>query len=423
MSNSLAVATVTAALATLIQNAAQQAVSGAEVVLGRPQTAPPANALRWVQLCLYQVTPNPALRNADLPTRDPSGRISQRPQIALDLHYLLAFYGDETAFEAQRMLGAVARDLHAHPVLTRQAVHNAALSHAPLNDSNLDQAPELVRLTPLPLNLDELSKLWSVFFQTPYALSIAYRASVVLIESDDAVNPAPPVLQRGRDDRGVETLLGLFPRLETIRIGFADNRDVPLPSLPNAWPGLVLTFGGQDLQGDSVTLRFQHPRLGSRDVAIPEADRDATSLRFTLPDDAAAQTDWAAGLYEVAAIVSRDGTERTTNRLSLPLAIRVDSILPANPVARAAGDATLTMAATPQVLTEQAPLLLLGDREVAAQARINPSDPLVFVIENAAPVSLQPVYIRVDGVDSLPFAFLDHPPRYAFADSQRVTIV
>ena len=42
------------------------------------------------------------------------------------------------------------------------------------------------------MNLEELSKLWSVFFQTPYALSIAYQASVVLIEPDlEPIDAAP----------------------------------------------------------------------------------------------------------------------------------------------------------------------------------------------------------------------------------------
>src|SRR6187402_1931229 len=105
MSNSLAIATVSAALAAVITKSVQDLVSGSDVFIGRPQITPPPNAQRWVQVCLYQVLPNAALRNTDLPSRTASGELRQKPQVALDLHYLLAFYGDETEFEPQRMLG------------------------------------------------------------------------------------------------------------------------------------------------------------------------------------------------------------------------------------------------------------------------------------------------------------------------------
>ena len=55
-----------------------------------------------------------------------------------------------------------------------------------LAGSNLHEAVEQVRFSPLSLSLEDQSKLWSVFFQTPHAVSVAYQASVVLIESDEA---------------------------------------------------------------------------------------------------------------------------------------------------------------------------------------------------------------------------------------------
>ena len=53
--------------------------------------------------------PNAALRNSDLPTRNHRSVVVQRPTCALDLHYLLSFYGDDSKLEPQRMLGAVVR--------------------------------------------------------------------------------------------------------------------------------------------------------------------------------------------------------------------------------------------------------------------------------------------------------------------------
>ena len=61
----------------------------------------------------------------------------KRPTAALNLHYLVAFYGDENTLETQRMLAAVARELHTQPGLTRATILNAAASQAELNDSDL----------------------------------------------------------------------------------------------------------------------------------------------------------------------------------------------------------------------------------------------------------------------------------------------
>jgi hypothetical protein len=429
MSNSLAVATVTAALAAQITQSIQQVVSGAQVVIGRPQTTPPQEATHWVQLFLYQVVPNAALRNADLVTRNSAGKLVQRPQVALDLHYLLAFYGEEKDFEPQRMLGAVTRDLHANPVLLPAILENAINSWPSLQGSNLHQQLERVKVTPLPLSLEELSKLWSVFFQTPYALSLAYNASLVLIETDDLVEPALPVLQRGENDQGVDTLLGAIPQLEKIHIGFVEDADLPpLPSLPNAWLGLRLGIQGQHLAGDSLSLRFSHSRsedlgLVDLELAIDASNRSATSINFTLPNDAQAQSDWAAGSYSVVAVITQGTRVRASNPLILNLGARITKIIPANPVAIAGdGSASLGLTVSPQILPDQEVTLLLGGRELIAEPLPSAGSQVDVVIADADPLALQPVYLRVDGVDSLPIARAINPPLFVFDPLQQVEI-
>jgi hypothetical protein len=205
VSNHLAIATVTTVLGQIIEGAAKDAVTGAGITTQRPGT-PASNASPdsgpHVNLYLYQVTPNGAWRNADLPTRSANGGLVQRPQAALDLFYLLTFFGNESDLEPQRILGSVATALHARPVLTRekirsviQTVVNADPTHY-LAGSDLAEQVELVKFSPLPLNLEELSKLWSVFLQTPYALSVAYQGSVVLLEAGDVPEQAAPVRER-----------------------------------------------------------------------------------------------------------------------------------------------------------------------------------------------------------------------------------
>jgi hypothetical protein len=196
MSNALAIAAVTETLVQVLQGALTGINLGSspEVTNFRPdqQTKLPAVG---VNVFLYQIAPNPYLRNADLPTRRSDGSLLQRPQAAVDLYYLLTFYGEDSKLEQQRLLGAVVRELHAHPTLTRSMIASVEQNTAFLHGADLDRQPNLVRFTPINFSLEELSKLWSFLLKTDYVLSTAYVASVVLIETDDLVPPPPlPVL-------------------------------------------------------------------------------------------------------------------------------------------------------------------------------------------------------------------------------------
>lgn len=199
MSNDLAIATVTATLTEWVRPALEDDVDGAGVAAVRPDQVDGLEG-PGVNFFLYQVTPNPAYRNADLPSRRSNGNVVQRPQAALDLHYILTFYGSDTSLEPQRVMGSVVRTLHAQPVLSRQAIENITGSSTfnYLADSDLADQVEKVKITPTPLNLEELSKLWSVFFQTAYRLSMAYVVNLVLIEAD-AETPQPTLPVRTRN--------------------------------------------------------------------------------------------------------------------------------------------------------------------------------------------------------------------------------
>jgi hypothetical protein len=195
MSNALAIAAATETLVQLLQdNLGTSGVTGARVTgLAPDGAAPMPNP--GVNVFLYQVTPNTAYRNADLPTRAPDGTLIKRPQIALDLHYLFTFYGDDSTLEQQRMLASVALTLQANPALPRSLISSVQAATPFLHAANLDTQAELVRFTPITFSLEELSKLWSFLLKIDYVLSTAYVASVVLIETDDPVpGPALPVL-------------------------------------------------------------------------------------------------------------------------------------------------------------------------------------------------------------------------------------
>jgi hypothetical protein len=254
VSNYLAIATVTAALRQLLLPAVQTAVAGADVTLARPHAAASGNTAEAanVNLYLYQVSPNAALRNLDLPTRAADGRLTQRPQTGFDLHYLLTFYGSQRNLEPERLLGNVVKTLHARPLLERslieQLVADPASAYPGLDKADLHRAVDLVKFRPLLLSLEELSKLWSVFLQTPYTLSAAYVGSAVLIESETAPAAALPVRSR---QIHVDTLRQPF--IERVSAG-----DDPL-ALVHA--DSVLRVAGRQLAGEITRLRLGGTQL------------------------------------------------------------------------------------------------------------------------------------------------------------------
>ena len=424
MSNHLAIATVTAALGQVVHTSAQSAVGGVTLRFGRPVTQAAGNTERRVHVYLYQVTPHAALRNADMPSRSSDGRMVQRPQAALELHYLISFYGDDQLLEADRMLAAVARDMHARPQLSAQNVADAIAGHATeLGGSDLAAAVERVRFTPVTLTLDDQSRLWSVMVQTPYALSMVYAASVVLLDAIELATPVLPVLRRGKDDHGVDTTIGPFPRLDDAWVGFpaSVDRQPRLPSLRAAPLGSRVLINGSNLGGDAVTLRFQHPLLPAHDVAVAANDRDAGQLRLTLPDDAAAQIVWVAGLYSVVAVVRRGPSRSESQVWPLLIAPRISAIAP-NPAPSLGGAVTLNITCRPQVRPHQTVTLLIGSREVPAEAHAAPTDTLHFVLDPAPIGAGQLVWLRVGGAESLPVRIDPISGTLVFDDTQRVSI-
>jgi len=271
MSNFRAVATVTAALQRVLQSAIQADVAGATVTTVRPGEASSANLpTTGANLFLYQVSQNPYRSTDDLPTRRSSGDVVQRPTAALDLHYLMSFYGDDLKLEPQRLLGSAIAFLHSQPQLTRAQIQAAAgdASKPFLAGSDLADQPDLVRFTPMSLTLDELSRLWSVFLQTHYVLSTTFRASAVLLER--ALTPRPSLPTR---ELRLAAVSLRRPRIARIRAAAGENAPITA--------GADIVVEGSDLAGDTTLVE-----IDDAPVAVTAAEGALVTL--TLPAGLAA---------------------------------------------------------------------------------------------------------------------------------------
>lgn len=194
MSNHLAIATVTATLKTLVSKYAIEAVPGAHVTTSNPRVLGTGTLVRGVNIYLYLATPNATLRNEHVPTRRPDGTLLAVPRVAMDLHYLFTFYGDEDRFEPQLLFGSVAAAFNRIPVLKPSLIREAIDNHPSLlQGSNLDQQDPHLTVNPTRLDAETLSKMWSVLYQVPYLFSVAYECGPVLVDSDVVARPNPPV--------------------------------------------------------------------------------------------------------------------------------------------------------------------------------------------------------------------------------------
>ncbi len=250
MSNYLAIATVTTALQQLLQEEVGRDVPGVQVTTARPDTTGNNVSGASINVYLYQATPNAAWRNADLRTRRPKGDLVKHTQAALDLHYLFTFYGNEQSLEPQRLMGSTIRTLVDHPLLTPDMI-DESISHSSvpiLSQSTLGEQVQQVKFIPSSITTEDLSRIWSVFFQVPYALSFAYQATAILIQGGRSGQATLPVRSRAS-----HVSLGR-PMLEKVEHRPAGNQQSMQNTITR---GSHLILHGRQLQSIEATVQVQ----------------------------------------------------------------------------------------------------------------------------------------------------------------------
>jgi len=198
MSHPSAIAAVTETLRSLI---ASEGLVPDVTALPPDQAASGTN--RRVNLFLYHIGINAALRNQEFPWQGRGGGDTQAHPppflLPLQLHYLLTSFADNEV-ESHEALGHAMRVLHDHAQLTAEEIENAVTNaQVPLPESNIHLQPEKVKVSLIAMNTDEMTKIWTAF-QSAYRLSIAYEVSVVLIDSTrPSFTPRPVFTSVGFD--------------------------------------------------------------------------------------------------------------------------------------------------------------------------------------------------------------------------------
>jgi hypothetical protein len=392
MSNALAIAAVTAVLKKLLEDwlseqLASSAVGDYTVTALPPDRVEPnhGNKKAGLNIYLYHTASNPAWRNVDLPSYDGSGKRRTNPPLALDLYYLITAYEQEP-LDNEMLLGYAAQLLHEKPALSRQDINHWLMSSSgwpsaskenALKTSGLAEQADLIRLTPHPLSTEEISKLWTAF-QAKYRPSLAYKASLVLIESELPTRAVLPVRERR-----VHVLPMQRPLIHAVAPQFVQSGD-------------VLTLQGQSLRGDPTLVRF-----GATVVEPPTEDVRDRQIAVTVP------ADLLAGVQAAQVVHPLDfGTDTEphrgfeSNAVPFMLIPQITTTLPAS----VAAGGTLTLDFSPSIGRDQAVALLIGDHTIEIPLR-DPTGPetsasLDFPIPADFPTGDHLLRVRVDGAES-----------------------
>jgi hypothetical protein len=268
MSNFQAIATVTATIVYLMNQEVLADVPAATITAKPPDVVVNGPPYAGLNIFLYQVNLNQGYRNLDQPARDSAGNLVKRPRLALNLEYLLTATGDgNDDIQAHQILASAMRILQENPVLTSGTIQLAVASQPEIQGggsipgSDLAYQIEQVKITPLVLKLDELTKLWSSFFQTNYRVSTAYEVTVILLDSGETPKPSLPVLTSQ-----LAALPFSVPVIQSVE-----------PQVLESAPIQTLTINGLNLTAAEVITSVL-----INGIAVAPAPKDATSTLISL---------------------------------------------------------------------------------------------------------------------------------------------
>jgi hypothetical protein len=339
-----------------------------------------------LNLFMYYVSLNPALRNLDLPSMNGQGNQISNPPLAVNLHYLATAYGAKQ-FGPEILLAWTMKVFHDTPVVPATTIQSAlsglsgqSSAEAQLiSHSTLAEQIEHLRITPETLTTEEIYRLWTAF-QTAYRPSTAFQVSVVVIQSTGQFASNQLVQSVSLTAQPSQP-----PAIATIS-----------PSVATA--GQQITITGSNFLGDdpSDTLVAFDSAPG---VAPDTVSGDV--VRVTLPASLQAGT---RAVRVQRQVVFPSSPTPHAGLSSSPAALQlVPTIAGTSPIA-ATQNTSLTLTITPAVGQAQQVTIYVGDIAIPIDQRpvTGPasSTTVAFTVPGSVPAGLYPLRIAVDGAQS-----------------------
>ena len=411
-------------------------VSGAAVTAAPPdQTVAGFDGAR-VNLYLYRVIENAALKN-DGPLRGHPGSPG-RPPLSLNLQYMLTSHSGseiqpESDITAQEILGDAMRVLHMYGArieeLTLVNLAPPALRE-PILDPSLQRDFERIKITLLPAGLEEVTKIWSALSEVNFRRTALYELTAVQIYDTEPTRVAPPV-----EERRIFVSLARRPTIERVFLTPAPGE---LEAEMRVAVGEEITIVARNVAADRLFVQFGRlPPMrvpsapsGRITAVVPDASIDVDfDPLTTVPIPPVDQLQPGAlpirliGEVDVEGVAGAEGRGRRieeSRRFHSNVAL-MQLVPQVTGVAPAAGDATTVLTVTgtrlwhPRAIEAQ---VIVGDRAINIRPQPSLADPTPTSVQ--APVAeaglpLQapadpayPVSVIVDGARSRDAAFGFH---------------
>lgn len=383
-----AIATVTAVIRDILIESQDNIGSNATVRTSSPNDLKePSNDADILNLFLYQVTSNNACHSLDLPTRNQNGKLMTKPKLALDLHYLLTT-ASKNELKAQLMLSSAMMALQENAIIPKNKIMNTTSLTEDTDEkflfgSNLVNQVESLKITLQSISTEELTKLWSSFFQTGYRLSVAYHVSVVLLESTLEPSPSLPVSKRQ-----LRVIPLKQPIIEKIE-----------PQIMTYDPTKRLVLKGRNLSSDKVFVQ-----IDDKEIKVEDKDLSENQLSLLLSEDTLAGVKQVQVLQKI--LFDKNDKEGhksyTSNIAAFVLTPNLTSVT-STPL-NANEDLTLTF--EPGIAANQKVNVLIGDYVIPVtlsapdSANVYPMKTLTVKIPTHILAGTYHVRLRVDNADS-----------------------
>jgi Pvc16 N-terminal domain/IPT/TIG domain len=255
----LAIGSVTSALAQLLTRKLNKPRLLANSFVARVTTLPPDDERvsedTGVNLFLYRVSENPALKN--MPWRGDRNHPAapSRTGLSLTLNYLLTAYSKRVSNQVQddiiahQLLGNAMAVLNDNPVLND--VHDADFDADvdAMFAAELRESFDKVKVSLVPIAMEEFSRIWTGLTKA-YRLSVAYEVSLVQIGPLTAATLPPPPPQRA----------------------FVDAVPIPRPLLESVTPGSGPVGTRVTLKGSGFVAPGRATSLTVGGVTLEESD-------------------------------------------------------------------------------------------------------------------------------------------------------
>jgi hypothetical protein len=267
MSSSTAIGMVSESLRNLLLDKMDLPTDGDVTVLAPDESS--SKKCR-INLFLYKVQENPALKNMDWQVKPGSPAKLVPPPLSLNLFYLVTAYNQNDQqtgnSPVHKILGEAMRIFYEYPIVPQD--------YFPVG---FEESREQIKIMLNTLDLEELSKIWATF-SIPFRLSALYEVSVVQLDmlSERERLMAKRVRQIGKPEVRAPFQPPVLERIDPIS-GPAESD---------------ITIHGKNLAGWRAYVTI----MGRRAPDTP--DLEADSFQMTLP------ADLLPGFYEIRVDIS-----------------------------------------------------------------------------------------------------------------------